>query len=183
MENSASRIESKEYASEKPKGVFSDLEENQHYISKFLKVMSKGIDKHGMKKITSILVNMDINSEFENKGTTDLVTFICDEVVICFNKKREDKIITKDLFKKEKRGDITLARKMAIILLSQYVGITPTKLGDFFGRSRQVIHTAIEEFKELNPKHKQDLDFLNKHDEISRKVSKYMEANNLDIKK
>ncbi len=173
MENSNSRIPN-EYAS---------LEENQNHISKFLRVMSKGIDKHGIKKITSILVNMDINAEFENKGTGNLVKFICDEVVICYNKNREDKITVADLFKKDKRGDCTLARKMAIILLKQFVKISPTKLGEFFHRSRQVIHIASEEFKALNPKLVQDLDFLNKHDEISQKVVLYMENNSIDIKK
>lgn len=173
MENDNSRIPN-EYAS---------LEENQTHISKFLRVMSKGIDKHGIKKITSILVNMDIHAEFENKGTGDLVKFICNEVVICYNKNREDKISVEDLFKKDKRGDCTLARKMAIILLKQFVKISPTKLGEFFGRSRQVIHIASEEFKALNPKLVQDLDFLNKHDEISQKVIVYMENKSIDIKK
>jgi chromosomal replication initiation ATPase DnaA len=183
MENSTSRIESKEYASNPTKNTINDLEENQNHISKFLRVMSKGIDKHGIKKITSILVGMDIHTEFENKGTTDLVQFICNEVVINYNKNREDKISAADLFKKEKRGDCTLARKMAIILLKQHVKITPTKLGDFFGRSRQVIHTAVEEFKALNPKLIQDLDFLNRHDDISQKVILYMEQNGLSSKK
>lgn len=173
MENSSSRIPN-EYAS---------LEENQNHISKFLRIMSKGIDKHGIKKITSILVNMDIHNEFERKGTSNLVDFICQQVVICYNKNREDKITVDDLFKKEKRGDCTLSRKMAIILLKQFVKISPTKLGEFFGRSRQVIHIASEEFKALNPKLVQDLDFLNKHDEISQKVVKYMEENSIDIKK
>lgn len=173
MENEKNRIPN-EYAS---------LEENQSHISKFLRVMSKGIDRHGIKKITSILVNMDIHTEFENKGTADLVKYICEEVVTCYNKNREDKITVADLFKKDKRGDCTLARKMAIILLKQFVKVSPTKLGEFFGRSRQVIHIASEEFKGLNPKLVQDLDFLNKHDEISQKVIIYMENNSIDIKK
>jgi chromosomal replication initiation ATPase DnaA len=183
MENTAKSKESNEYASNQIKSPYSDLEENQNHISKFLRVISKGIDRHGIKKITSILVGMDIHTEFENKGTTDLVQFICNEVVINYNKNREDKISVEDLFKKEKRGDCTLARKMAIILLKQHVKITPTKLGDFFGRSRQVIHTAVEEFKSLNIKLVQDLDFMNRHDDISQKVILYMEQNGLSSKK
>jgi chromosomal replication initiation ATPase DnaA len=183
MENTAKKTESNEYASNTIKNIGLDLEENQNHISKFLKIISKGIDKHGMKKITTMLVGMDIHNEFEKTGTKDLVNFICGEVVSNYNKNREDKITTADLFNKDKRGDCTLARKMAIILLKQHVKITPTKLGEFFNRSRQVVHTAIEEFKALNPKLVQDLDFLNRHDDISQKVIRYMEENNLNPKK
>ena len=182
MESKNSKI-SIESASEKTKEIYSELDQEQHFISKFLKVMSKVIDKHGMKKITAVLVNMDIHTEFENKGTSDLVNFISNEVVVNYNKNREDKISVKDLFKKEKRGDITLARKMVMILLKQFVDITPTKLGDYLGRSRQVIHLTMDEFKCLDPKIKQDCDFLDRHDAISKRVISYIEKNKVDLKK
>ncbi len=145
--------------------------------------MSIGINKHGIEKITSVLVNMDINSYFETKGASDLVDFICSEVVNNYNKNREDKILVKDLFQKEKRGDVTLARKMVMILLNQFVSISPTKLGNFFKRSRQVIHLAIDEFEKLNPNIKQDSDFLDRHDAISKKIIAYQEINKLEVKK
>jgi len=172
-----------EYLLEKRKSSFSSLEDNQQSIAKFLKIMSKGIDKHGVKKITSILSSMDVSSEFENNGTSDLVDFICSEVISNYNNNRENKISTAELFKKEKRGDVTLARKMLMILLSQFVGMTPTRLGEFLGRSRQVVHTTMCEFKDLDPKHKQDLDFLNRHYAISNNVIAYIEKNKIDVKK
>ncbi len=182
MENDNSRI-STESASENSKSIYAELDQNQHSISRFFKLVSSGINKHGIKKITSILVNMDIDSDFETKGTSDLVDFICNEVISNYNKNREDKILRKDLFQKEKRGDITLARKMVIILLNQFVSISPTKLGNYFKRSRQVIHLAIDEFEKLNHNIKQDCDFLDRHDAISKKIIAYQEINKLEVKK
>ncbi len=182
MENENTRI-STESASENSKSIFTELDQNQHCISKFLKLMSSGINKHGIDKITSLLVDMDIHSDFETKGVKELVDFICNEVINNYNKNREEKILRKDLFQKEKRGDVTLARKMVMILLNQFVSIPPTKLGNYFKRSRQVIHLAIDEFEKLNPSIKQDCDFLDRHDAISKKVVAYQEINKLELKK
>lgn len=182
MESKKVKI-SNESASEKTKEFASELDQEQHVVSKFLKVIGKGIDKHGIKKIMSVLVNMDVHNEFQSKGTDVLVDFICSEVINSYNKNKEDKICQDDLFKKEKRGDITLARKMVMILLKQFVDITPTRLGDFLGRSRQVIHIAMDEFDKLDPKIKQDCDFLDKHDAISKKIVLFIEKNKVDTKK
>ena len=159
-----------------------EFEQHQNSIAKFLKIISKGLNRHGAKKIHSVLVNLDISSDFEKKGIDKLIKFICSETVDNFNKNKEERVYVKDIFEKDKRGDVTLARQMVMILLTQFVDITPTMLGQYLNRSRQVIHTAMARFKELDPKLSQDCDFLNRHDAISSKIILYMEKNHIKIK-
>src|ERR1035437_6716217 len=151
---------------------FIDAQINKNHIAEFFKMVEKGVRKHGVQKIASVLRSLDIQTEISSKHLDKLVKRICDSVV---NDYRVEKIKPHDLFNKTKRGEVTSARKMAIILLKQFLEISDDKLGKFFGRSRQVIHSTMQEFKDLNPKNKYDAMFLDRHDKISNEIMSFIE--------
>lgn len=145
-------------------------------IADYLKASESAIRKHGINKVTSLLNNMDIQSEIQLLNKQSLVDFICDCIV---NEFKSDQVTKKDLFCKNKRGEVTLARKMTIVLIKQFLSeLTDTQIGKFFGRTRQVIFYTMEEFKDMNPKNKQHAYFLTKHSSISKKIELFIEQNN-----
>src|SRR5277367_3194883 len=70
-----------------------DLEISKTHIAEFFKMVEKGIRKHGVQKIASVLRNLDAQSEFTSKNLDILVKHICDCVV---NEYRLEKVKTQD---------------------------------------------------------------------------------------
>jgi chromosomal replication initiation ATPase DnaA len=144
-------------------------------VADFLNISQSAIKKHGLNRVITLLNNLDVQTEIQSLNKEKLVNFICDCVVIEF---KSDNVSKKDLFYKTKRGDVTLARKMAIVLIKQFLSeLTDTQVGNFFGRTRQIIFNAMEEFKQMNPKNAQHAFFLTKYSIISRKVESFIEQN------
>lgn len=144
-------------------------------IADFLKISETAIRKHGLNKVASLLSNMDVQTEIQSLHKESLVNFICDCIVVEF---KSDNVTKRDLFFKTKRGDVTLARKMGIVLFKQFLSeLNDTQIGNFFSRSRQVIFNTMEEFKAMNPKNKQHAYFLTKHYSICNKIEIFMEEN------
>ncbi len=144
-------------------------------VADFLNISQSAIKKHGINKVVALLNNMDVQTEIQSLNKEKLVNFICDCIIDEF---KSDRVVKKDLFNKTKRGDVTLARKMAIVLIKQFLSeLNDTQIGNFFGRSRQVIFNTMEEFMEMNPKNKQHAFFLTKHSIICRKVESFIEQN------
>jgi len=155
--------------------VLIDYSERQDDTIAFLNISQSAIKKHGLDKVIALLNNLDVQTEIQSLYKTELIDFILDCVVLEF---KEDHITKKDLFFRHKRGDVTLARKMAIILIKQFISeLSDKHIGNFFGRKRQLIFITMEEFKQMNPKNTQHAIFLTKHGNISRKVELFVERN------
>jgi len=144
-------------------------------VSDYLNLYASVIRKHGITKVIAILNNLDVQTEIQSLHKEKLVNFICECIVFEF---KSDNVFVKDLFNKTKRGDVTVARKMAIVLLKQFLSeLNDTQIGNLFSRSRQVIFNTMEEFKEMNPKNKHHAYFLTKHGVISKRVEIFIKQN------
>lgn len=144
-------------------------------VADFLNVSQSAIKKHGYTKVVAALNNLDVQTEIQTLNKENLVNFICDCIIEEF---KSDRVVRKDLFNRTKRGDVTLARKMAIVLIKQFLSeLNDTQIGNYFQRSRQVIFNTMEEFKEMNPKNRQHAIFLKKHSIISGKIESFIEQN------
>ena len=154
---------------------YSELKKS--YIIDFFKTIDKSLRNHGHDKVIAVLSNLDIQSDLKTKNLELIVEHICECVTEDYKKERVKK---QDLFVKSKRGDVTSARKMAIILIKQFIDVSDNKIGKYFGRSRQVVFYTMQEFKDLNTKNKQDVEFLNRHDKLSKKISNYINDSNLN---
>lgn len=135
-------------------------------IEKFLVVVHKGIRKHGIKKILRSIQAIDFaeNSAYHQ----EILDYI-------FKVVTEDFCITKDdLLRRDKRGVVTIARKIAIIIASENLAISDDNLAFQFQRVRQVIYNAKQEFKNLDRNDKFDKRFFERYDSINEKVVKYI---------
>jgi len=151
-----------------------DIKKN--HVIDFFRVIERGVRHHGVEKITSALKNLDIQSYLQVNNLDVIVKYICECVAKDYKKNNVKEV---DLFHRKKRGEITSARKMAIILIKEFTNISDTKLARYFGRSRQIIFYTSQEFKDLDPKNKHDVLFLNRYDKLSRKIALFMKENNL----
>ena len=148
----------------------------KNHVIDFLRVIERGIRHHGVEKITSTLKTLDIQSYLQVNNLDVIVKYICESVA---NEYKDNSVKESDLFHRKKRGDITSARKMAIILIKEFTSLSDTKLAGYFGRSRQIIFYTTQEFKELNATNKIDVLFLNRYDKLSRKIASFIKDNNL----
>jgi len=151
-----------------------DIKKN--HVIEFIRVIERGVHFHGVEKITSVLKNLDIQNYLQVNNLDVTVKYICECVARDYKK---DKVKEEDFFNKKKRGEITSARKMAIILIKEFTNISDTKLAMYFGRSRQIIFYALQEFKDLNASNKHDILFLNRYDKLSSNIASFIKENNI----
>lgn len=175
MHNKNSNTENDLSGELKNKKRIIDDNERSVDVADFLNISQYAIKKHGLNKVVAVLNNLDVQTEIQSMNKEKLADFICNCIIEEF---KSDRVVKKDLFNKNKRGDVTLARKMAIVLIKQFLSeLSDKQIGNFFGRSRQVIFNTMEEFMEMNPKNRQHALFLQKHSVICRKVESFIEQN------
>ncbi len=153
----------------------------QSIILDFVKVVERGVRRHGVDPITSAIENLDTQSYFKSesvkiksKNNGEIANYICDIVVLDFN---EDnlKIEKDELFrKKSKRGDVTLARKLSMILIKEFLDIPDKKIAKFFGRTRQVVFYTFKEFKQMDFKNRVELKFLKRYNKLNKVIADFI---------
>lgn len=142
----------------------SDIDNLQ--IEQFFKIAYRIFKKHGFRKIMNIFRQVEI--EDKNLYFPEIYNFIIETVSESFG------IEKKYIFNFEKRGEITIARKIAILMIKKYLTITDLELSAKFGRCEMVVYKIRKEFEQLDPQNKQDREnFLDKYDEIDEIISQY----------
>ena len=152
--------------------ILINSEISKTHIREFFKIVEKGIRKHGVQKIASVLKTLDVESDFIKQKIDTVVKNICEAVICDYI---PEKVKIQDLFNKSRRGDVTVARKMTIILLKQHLNISDDKIGRLFGRSRQIVFYTLRDFKMLDPSNKFDIIFLSRYDRINNKVLEFID--------
>jgi chromosomal replication initiation ATPase DnaA len=142
-------------------------EEKEFY--ELIRNLSKGLKRHGLKKVIKALKQINIDNEDEINFS--IIDFI--ENAVC------TKIgVPKDeLFGFASRGEITIARKFCILLIRKYISnISDEELGNHFNRSRQVVHNTEREFKMLKngKNNKFHIDFLAIYDDLDIQTGKFI---------
>jgi len=139
--------------------------ENQE-LGEFFIIMQKGIKKHGHKTVIRQIQAIDIqkNNVFYYVIFNYLINEIC----------REFNVRPLDLYEKKKRGKVTIARKIAVLLAKNHLDITDEQLAVQFDRTRQVVYNIKLEYLGMKKKRKADEYFINQLDKINKKVSEYI---------
>jgi hypothetical protein len=117
--------------------------------------LSKGVRRHGLKKVIRAIKQINITDKDDYKFS--IIEFIEDSVCTKIGVPKDE------IFAFNSRGEITIARKLCILLIRKYIeNISDEELGNHFNRSRQVIHNTEKEFRQLQiGKHnKFHIDFL-----------------------
>ena len=151
--------------------MYNDIDENRQIIE-FFKIIYRGIRKHGLRRIVKSLDSIEI--EQNNLYFNEIVDYIIEIVTIEFKCKKED------LFNFDKRGNITVARKISVILIKTHLDISDEQLGKYFNRVRQVVYNTLKEFKNLDRESKLDDEFFELHDKLNIEVCNYIEKLKLE---
>ena len=133
--------------------------------------LSRGLKKHGLKKVINALKQINLGDENEINYTK--IDFI--EKAVC----SKLGVPRDELFSFASRGEITIARKFCILLIRKYIpDISDDELGGHYNRSRQVVHNSEKEFRTLKTgkKNKFHLDFLEIYNDLDTKVSEYVKT-------
>ena len=142
------------------------MSEKNHVVDEFFTIVQRGVRKHGHEKIIRSIQVIDIQKN--NIFYYEIFNFIIQSISQEFNIKQED------FYKKDKRGVVTVARKIAIVLVKTHFDITDEQLANQFDRTRQIVYNTRKEYlkmREDNPKHKV---FLEKHSKLNKKVVDYI---------
>ena len=141
-------------------------------IEQLLKVVVKQLKKHGLKKIVRVLREADL--EENNLYFSKIYDYIINLTLETFDVSREH------LFGFKKRGEVTKARRYAIILIKKHLKISDEHLGLKFHRCRQVIYNVQKEYESLDPKNPIDQkQFFNDFVILDKKVIKYTKSLNI----
>ena len=148
-----------------------DKNENKEHkeLYDLIRNLGKGIRKHGLKKVVRALKEINIVSESEKKIA--IIDFI--EKIVC------DRlgVPSVELFNFNSRGEITIARKLCILLIRKYISISDDELANHYNRTRQIVHNAEKEFRllkqgKINQFH---IDFKAIYDELNNKTKEFVE--------
>jgi hypothetical protein len=133
--------------------------------------LSKGLRKHGVKKVIRALKEINIVSESErNYAIIDYV-----ENLVC----KKLGVPTEELFNFTTRGEITIARKLCILLVRRNIDkISDDELANHYNRSRQVVHNTEKEFKGLldGKKNRFHIDFLSIYKELEKETKEHIKS-------
>lgn len=143
-------------------------------VAELMRVMQKGVSKHGVRKVTDKIKEIDIEDSHENY--IEVRDFIIDCVCTYFNVKKEEVI------KKGKRGMVTTARKVAIVVIKTHFDISDEDLGRYFnGRTRQVIYKIMREHERMDRDNKLDHNNFFKHyDVVNERTVAFMRPVNTE---
>ncbi len=141
-------------------------------ILDFFRIVERSVHNHSVEKVVTTLRKLDIQSALENKNHEILVEYIIEAVLQEF---ASDEVKRKQLFEKTERGEVTVARKLCMILMKEFTKMSNAKIGMYFGgRSRQIVFNVAKEYEEKDHMHRSDLSFLNRYTRLSKKVEYFM---------
>lgn len=136
-----------------------------------IRQLSKGLRKHGVKKVVKALKEINIVSESEKKFA--LIDFIeklvCDRLGVPMD----------ELFNFTTRGEITIARKFCILLIRNHIeDMSDDELGSHYNRSRQVVHNTEKEYRLLKEgkKNQFHIDFLSIYSELDSETKNFIKT-------
>jgi len=151
----------------------SDPKQNLE-LAQFFRTVHKGIRIHGIKKIIKVIKSIDLQEN--NLFFSDILDFIFKSVAEEYN------VSVSAIKGKDTRGDVTVARKMAIILIKENVDVSDEFLAYELDRVRQVVHHVLKEYKgytrklRYNKNENDVKDFFAKYDKLTLKIDDYIES-------
>jgi len=136
-----------------------------------IRQLSKGLRKHGVKKVVRALKEINIVSENEKKfAIIDFIEkLVCDKLGVPID----------ELFAFASRGEITIARKLCILLIRNHIeDMSDDELGNHYNRSRQVIHNTEKEFRGLKKgkKNQFHIDVLSIYNDLDTETKSFIKT-------
>jgi len=120
------------------------------------------------------LIRIPYNLEDDSNINNDLINSI---IEICIDS--YGNVSRKDVFSTKYRGEITHLRIIMFSLLHKYGKMSPTKIGNLFGRSRTIVHNGFTTlYQSLHLKKYRDVKFNKMFIEMNNNVCKKLKLRN-----
>ncbi len=144
-------------------------------LSDMIALFSEGKRVLGSKnKFVDAVSRLIISSQVTIKNYESLIAYILDCVI---DEWREEKIKKEDLLKSNKRGEVMVAKKMAIILIKKQIDINNEVLSKYFGNAtRQSVYLIMQEYSVLDKKIKEHAIFIERYNRLQTKILQFIET-------
>lgn len=145
--------------------------ENKTIID-LLKAIDKGIKKHGIRKIVKTLRQIDTQTNNENYAEIIdfIVTIVCESI----------DVEKPQLYGFDARGNVTIARKLCILLFRKHLKFNDYDTAAHFNRNRQVTHITEIEFKNIDINNKFEKEYFKMYTYLDSETEKFKQ--NLESK-
>lgn len=153
----------------------NNLNENKELYD-LIKQISKGVKKHGIKKVISALKEINVLNSNDIKSSTIeyIEKSVCNKIGVPID----------ELFNFETRGEITIARKLCILLIRKHItDISDDEVANHYNRVRQVVHNIEKEYKSIliGKKNQFHNEYIRLYNELDEDVMNFL--NKINIKK
>ena len=131
--------------------------ENQE-LEQFLVIVQKGVRKHGIRKIVRVIRTLDLDSN--SLYIDDILEYVIK--VVC-----EEFCIEKDEIYSKKRGIVTIARKIIIVVIHKHLKISDAELGMRLDRDRTLVYKTRKEVDDYDRENPLDAPFFQRYDRVN----------------
>jgi chromosomal replication initiation ATPase DnaA len=118
--------------------------------------------QHGVSNVLTKLRQIEQKEIAEDK--TDSIDLIIN--IVC----AEYKIKRSDLLSRKKGVSVSESKKMAILLISENVQVTPSEIALYFNRHNRSVYRILNEYQSMTEDVKWQKDFLEKKQKLTNKI-------------
>ncbi len=133
----------------------------------FLKEWIKIFRNHPADEILRIIAEIEV--KLSNPVHKNIIEFILTITSDSFN------VTTDDIVNSPKRGKVSDARKISMMLFKSHLPITELSIAKYFGKTKQNVNVNINEMKSIksNSKNKQEKEFYETFQNLNQQVLDY----------
>lgn len=153
--------------------LFVRTEQHQHQdLIEILSLCSKGLSVLSSKDFKLALNNLIETHQIVNKQNNVFIDYILDCIIKEWDSFHFQKV---DFFKSNIRGEIVVARNIAIVLIKMHSKITYGELANYFGLSyKQAVHKIIKKHNDMDVNNKFDAQLLERYERLKIKVLNFI---------
>lgn len=147
-------------------------EHQQQDLIEILTLCSKGLSVLNSKDFKRALNNLIETHKISNTQHNAFIDYVID----CTLQEWKDNFFTReDFFKANIRGEVVVARNIAIVLIKVHTKITYGELAKHFGFSyKQVVHQIIKKHNDMDVNNKFDAELLERFERLKIKALNFI---------
>lgn len=150
----------------------------QKDITEVLSLCSQGISVLGYNDFKVALSRIISSHYVLDQQNEIFIDFILDSVIKEWKDWKETDWTKEDFLKPNQRGEIILARNIAVVLIKTHTKLTYQEIADFFGiKYKQNIRKLIQDHEEMEEsRHRLDVDLLERYDKLNIIIRSYIDT-------
>ncbi|MEK6884166.1 MAG: hypothetical protein AABY22_31340 [Nanoarchaeota archaeon] len=153
--------------------------ENQSELIEIFNLLIKGVSSLGATNFKSAINSVILSKELSFQNYNTVIEYILDSIIYEW---REHKVTRDQLFLMNQRGEVVIARKIAILLIKYHIDIHDKTIAGFFGfketkkHGLKIIGKMVTWYNSLDKNNKIDIVYIEKHDKLKMQVMKFIDT-------